>query len=126
MVGSLTDTVSTFDLGKQIRFVAPFQETEVDKYFKHFKKIAASLKWPKHLWTVLLQSVLIGKAQEIYSALPVNQSANYLVVKEAVLKTYELVPKRTGRSSGRPEKKKTWNLLGQRRDFSIDAVPHRV
>ena len=44
------------------------------------------------MWTVLLQSVLIGKAREIYSALPVNQSSNYVVVKEAVLKAYELVP----------------------------------
>ena len=34
----------------------------------NFEKIAASLKWPEEIWTMLLQSVLIGKAQEIYSA----------------------------------------------------------
>ena len=27
-----------FDLSKHIRFVPPFQEKEVDKYFLHFKK----------------------------------------------------------------------------------------
>ena len=72
--------------------MSPFQEIEVDKYFMHFEKIATSLKWPADVWTVLLQSVFIGKAREIYSALPVDQSAKYAVVKEAVLKAYELVP----------------------------------
>ena len=58
----------------------------------HFEKIAASLKWPEEFWTVLLQSVLIGKAREIYSALPVEQSARYTIVKESILRAYELVP----------------------------------
>ena len=92
MGGPATNVGASFDVGKHIRFVPPFQETEVDKYFMHFEKIAASLKWPEDVWTVLLQSVLIGKAREIYSALPVDQSSNYLLVKEAVLKAYELVP----------------------------------
>jgi len=34
----------------------------------------------------------VGKAREIYSALPVEQSSQYTVVKEAVFKAYELVP----------------------------------
>ena len=54
--------------------------------------LLCSLKWPEDVWTVLLQSVLIGKTRGIYSALPVDQSSNYLLVKEAVLKAYELVP----------------------------------
>ena len=35
-----------FDVGKHIRFVPPFQESENYKYFMHFEKIATSLKWP--------------------------------------------------------------------------------
>ena len=62
MGGPAIDVGYTFDVGKHIHFVPPFQETEVDKYFMHFENIAASLKWPKDVWTVLLQSVLIGKA----------------------------------------------------------------
>ena len=81
-----------FDVGKHIRFVPPFQESEVDKYFMHFEKVATSLKWPEDVWTVLLQSVFVGKAREIYSALPVKHSARYHVVKDAVLKAYEQVP----------------------------------
>ena len=37
-------------------------------------------------------SVLMGKAREIYSALLVDQSFNYLLVKEVVFKAYKLVP----------------------------------
>ena len=59
---------SQFDISKQIRFIPPFQEKEVDKYFLHFEKVATSLEWPKDVWTLLLQSVLVGKAREVYSS----------------------------------------------------------
>ena len=57
--------------------VPPFQEKEVDKYFLHFEKVAENLNWPKEHWTLLLQSVLIGKAHEIYIQLGVEQSHHY-------------------------------------------------
>ena len=69
-----------------------FEEKEVDKYFLHFEKIAESLKWPKESWTLLLQSVFVGKAREIYSSLSIEQCQNYDAVKKAVLKAYELLP----------------------------------
>ena len=50
---------------------------------------ADSLNWPKDSWVLLLQSVLVGKAQEIYRSLSVEQSSNYEHVKEAILKAYE-------------------------------------
>ena len=81
-----------FDVTKHIRLVPPFQEKEVDKYFLHFEKVAENLKWPKEHWTLLLQSVLIGKAREIYTQLGVEQSHHYETVKELILKSYELVP----------------------------------
>ena len=80
-----------FDVTKHIRLVPPFQEKEVDKYFLHFEKVAENLNWPKEHWTLLLQSVLIGKAREIYT-LGVEQSHHYETVKELILKGYELVP----------------------------------
>ena len=87
------DKSSTFDPARNIRLVPPFQEKEVDKYFAHFEKVADSLNWPKESWVLLLlQSVLVGKAQEIYGSLSVEQSSNYEHVKEAILKAYELVP----------------------------------
>ena len=89
---SLSDKASVFDPARNIRIVPPFQEKEVDKYFAHFEKVADRLNWPKESWVLLLQSVLVGKAQEIYGSLSVEQSSNYEHVKEAILKAYELVP----------------------------------
>ena len=70
----------------------PFQQADVDKYFLNFEKVAGDLKWPKEYWAMLLQTVLAGKAREIYIQLDVEQAANYDNVKELILKGYELVP----------------------------------
>ena len=39
-----------------------------------------------------MQSVIIGKAREIYTQLTLEQSSSYDTVKELILKAYELVP----------------------------------
>ena len=81
-----------FDVTKHIMLVPPFQEKDVDKCFLHFVKVAENFNGPKEHWTLLLQSVLIGKAREIYTQLGVEQSHHYETVKELILKGYELVP----------------------------------
>ena len=86
------ETNTLFDVGKCVKFVSVFCEAEVDKYFLHFEKVAKSLKWPEEEWTLLLQSSLVGKAREVYSALSIDNSAQYDVVKSAILKAYEFVP----------------------------------
>lgn len=50
------------------------------------------LHWTKDVWALLLQCSLSGKAQEVSSALPLEQSLDYDTVKAAVLRAYELVP----------------------------------
>ena len=75
------DRASAFDPAMNIRLVPPFQEKEVDKYFAHFEKVADSLNWPKESWVLLLQSVLVGKVQQIYGSLSVEQSSNYDMFK---------------------------------------------
>ena len=85
-------TEYNFDVTKHIRLVPPFQEKEFDKYFLHSEKVVENLNWPKEHWTLLLRSVLIGKACEIYTQLGVEQSHHYETVKELILKGYELVP----------------------------------
>ena len=65
---SPSDRASAFDPARNIRLVPPFQEKEV-KYFAHFEEVADSLGWPKDSWVLLLQSVLVGKTQEIYGSL---------------------------------------------------------
>ena len=71
-------------------------EAEKDPAAREHELKMASLG--KHLpsdkarWVLLLQSVLVGKAQEIYGSLSVEHSSNYEQVKEAILKAYELIP----------------------------------
>ena len=87
-----------FDVTKHIKFVPPFQQADVGMYFLHFEKVAGNLKWPKEYWVMPLQSVLIGKAREMYIQLDVEQASNYDNVKELILKGYELVPELTVKS----------------------------
>ena len=81
-----------FDLTKHVRLVPQFSESEVEKYFQHFEKIAKNLHWPENVWSTLLQTALKGKAQKTFAALSFDDSSDYDVVKAAILKAYELVP----------------------------------
>lgn len=74
-----------FDVNKCIRLILPFSERDIER-------IANALKWPKDVWTILLQCVFTGKAQEAYASLSPDDSLNYETVKGAVLRAYELVP----------------------------------
>ncbi|XP_067255058.1 uncharacterized protein [Chanodichthys erythropterus] len=89
---SVSDSTTTFDISKQIALVPHFRESEVDTYFAAFERVAAALHWPKEVWCLLLQCRLVGKAQEVCSALSLEESLRYDVVKNAVLRAYELVP----------------------------------
>ncbi|XP_028831460.1 uncharacterized protein LOC114787777 [Denticeps clupeoides] len=89
---SVESQTPVFDVSRHIRLVPPFSEDEVEKYFSHFERVATTLQWPKVVWTLLLQCVLVGKAQEVYSSLSLQQSSDYDVVKTSILNAYELVP----------------------------------
>ncbi|XP_063970042.1 uncharacterized protein LOC135157629 [Lytechinus pictus] len=81
-----------FDVAKNIRLVPKFDEEGVDTYFVSFEKVAKRLNWPEEYWTLLLQSVFVGKAAKVYSSLSEMQSCDYATVKETILNAYELVP----------------------------------
>lgn len=87
-----------FDVNKCIRLVPPFSEQNVDKYFTLFELVANTLKWPKTIWPLLLQSVSIGKAQDAYTSLSPESSLDYDEVRSAVP---QLAP--THKPSGSPE-----------------------
>ena len=81
-----------FDLAKNIRLVPTFDEQDVETFFSTFEKYAHRLEWPAEYWTLMLQSVFVGKAQKLCSELSVEQSSDYADVKALVLTAYELVP----------------------------------
>ena len=82
----------SFEVTKQARLVPKFEEANVDGYFAHFERTALNLGWLKECWSMLLQTVLTGKAQRAYATLPTESCADYNLVKAAVLKSFELVP----------------------------------
>lgn len=81
-----------FDVSRHIALVPTFREAEVDSYFNAFERIAATLSWPRDVWSLLLQCKLVGKAQEVCATLSIDESLSYDVVKATVLRAYELVP----------------------------------
>ncbi|KAL2103146.1 hypothetical protein ACEWY4_000014 [Coilia grayii] len=81
-----------FDVTRNTRVLPPFREDEVDKFFAHFERVATTLRWPREVWTMTLQCVFTGKAQEAYSSLTLEDAADYDKVKQAVLRVYSLVP----------------------------------
>ena len=81
-----------FEVSRNVVLVPQFREAEVDAYFTAFERVATSLKWPKEVWSILLQCKLTGKAQEILAALSLEDSLSYEAIKTAVLRAYELVP----------------------------------
>ncbi|XP_051888858.1 uncharacterized protein LOC127579869 isoform X2 [Pristis pectinata] len=87
-----SDSDDGFSASREVRLVPPFEEDQVDQYFQHFEKVAVSSNWPRKGWALMVQSVIKGKAQKAYSALPAEDAADYTKVKQVILKAYELVP----------------------------------
>lgn len=83
---------TSFDVCMHLTLVPQFRETEVEAYFDAFERIAASLRWPRDVWSLLLQSKLSGKAQQVVATLFLEDSLCYETVKAAVLRAYGLVP----------------------------------
>ena len=84
--------IPRFDATKQVRMVPRFNEADIDFFFQSFEKTAEALEWPRSHYVILLQTVLKGKAQEIYASMTGDDCQDYESVKEAILKGYELVP----------------------------------
>ncbi|XP_039504978.1 uncharacterized protein LOC120460978 [Pimephales promelas] len=81
-----------FDTAGNLRLMPKFNERDPDIFFILFERIAEAKGWPSEERTMLLQCVLTGRAQEVFSALSLSDCSDYDIVKAAVLKAYELVP----------------------------------
>jgi len=79
------------DVVHSLRLLPKFNEREPDVFFSLFEQLADARSWSVSYRTLLLQSVLTGKAQEAYAYLA-WENITYESVKAAVLKAYELVP----------------------------------
>ncbi|KAL3880536.1 hypothetical protein ACJMK2_032770 [Sinanodonta woodiana] len=87
----------------------PFDDNEdnLDSYLHRFERYATIQKWQRDNWSLHLSALLKGKALDVYSRLPVNDTLNYDALKEALLKRYELTKQgfRKKFKSSKPEKR---------------------
>ncbi len=74
------------------KLLPKFNENNLDSFFSLFESVADDWGWSNAESTFLLQSVLEGKAKEVFISLsPVDRRDNK-IIKDTVLKVYELVP----------------------------------
>ena len=79
-------------LAGMVKFLPKFDEREPDVFFSLFEHVADDLNWGDEERTLLLQTVLVGRGQKAFVALPSAERKVYTCVKDAVLRSYELIP----------------------------------
>lgn len=80
------------NIANMTKLLPRFNEKNLDVFFSLFESVADDRGWNDAERTLLLQSVLEGKAQEAFISLSAVDRKDYKIVKETVLKAYELVP----------------------------------
>ena len=63
---------------------------DMDAFLHRFEVYADSQKWQKEQWAVYLSALLKGKALEVYFRLPVKDAQTYEILKDALLKRFNL------------------------------------
>ena len=89
-----------------------FQEgkDDMDAYLLRFECYATAKGWNKETeWAINLSTLLTGKGLELYSALGDEDANNYTLLKEAILKRYELTEEgfKTKFRSAKPDTSET-------------------
>ncbi len=63
---------------------------DIEAYLKVFEKVMSTHETPQEQWALRLAPLLTGKAQLAYAALTLDDSSNYELVKQAILKRYDI------------------------------------
>jgi len=63
---------------------------ELDNYLLRFERYANVSKWEKAEWATTLSTLLTGRALEVYSRLSEDEAKVYDLLKQALLKRYDL------------------------------------
>lgn len=72
-------------LSGMIKFLPKFNERDPDVFFSLFENVASDRNWSDEDKTLLLQTVLVGKAQEAFVALPPAERKIYRRVKDDLI-----------------------------------------
>ena len=79
-----------FDITKMSKLIPYFKEDDPEEFFLQFETLAKTLDWPQNYWPLIIQSALKGKGRSTYLALNEVQKNEYEIVKEYILKAYEI------------------------------------
>ena len=63
---------------------------DIDSYLERFERYAKKQQWKQEDWAIFLSTLLTGKALDVYTRMPKEETDNYDKVKEALLKRYQL------------------------------------
>ena len=71
--------------------MAPYDEKDdMDSYLFRFERYAELQNWPEDQWAIYLSALLRGKALDVYARLTADDSKDYKVLKEALLRRYQM------------------------------------
>ncbi|XP_033756184.1 uncharacterized protein LOC117338928 [Pecten maximus] len=94
----------------------------IDSYLQRFERYATTQGWNKTTqWASNLSVLLKGRALDVFSRLPVDQSLDYDVLKGALLKRFEMTEDsfRKRFRSGRPETGETFSQFAVRLESDL-------
>ena len=63
---------------------------EVRDFMERFERFALSQKWESKNWALCLSALLRGRVLDVYSMMPKDDVNNYELLKDALLKRYQL------------------------------------
>ncbi len=75
-----------------LKLVPKFYEEDPDVFFTLFERMAEMRDWSYDNCAALLQYVLTGKAQVVFSSMSIDDCRDYDKVKSVILKACECVP----------------------------------
>ena len=66
------------------------EQDDIVSYLTMFERLMMAFEVKKERWAFKLASSLSGKAQKAYSALPAEEAGDYKLLKEAILRRYDI------------------------------------
>ncbi len=66
------------------------EDEDIEHYLTTFERLAAASQWPHETWALYLVPLLNGKARSAYVAMCVEDSQDYMKVKQAILNKFNI------------------------------------
>ena len=66
------------------------ESDDIEYYLTTFERVAHAYNWPQDMWVLNLAPLPTGKAQSAYASLNMERAKEYHLVKEAILKRYDI------------------------------------